>query len=129
MKTTKQCLEVFFLTLKGTEDVLNLAESRVRDAFMKKVATELDTFYADRKKIYEKFCDKDEQGKPIITDDKYTFLNANMEELNKELQTLADEEVEIPTDKSEEIKSFIEKTEYKPRIGQSELIDKILGKM
>lgn len=128
MKILKKQLEVLFLSLKGTENVLTLAESRIRDSFIKQVASELDTFYADRKKIFEKFCIKDEDGKPLVKNDQYNFENEVLEELNAEITTLLNEEVSIPTEHEVALKVFITKTEYKPKLGEAEIIDQIIGK-
>ena len=65
MKIPKKCLEVCFLTLKETE--LSLADSRIRDAFMKKLEESINTFYIDRKKVLEKFCKKNEDGTCLDT--------------------------------------------------------------
>lgn len=120
MNVKKQHLETLYLVVKGTENILNLSESRKRDTFLKPLTEALETFYKERKVIYEKFCDKNEDGTPNIVENRYTFQNA--EEVNKELTILLEETVELP---SLEV-SILEKSEYKPKIGEAEIIDKLI---
>lgn len=118
----KSNLEVLFNVLKGTEGVLNLAESRRRDVYLKPVLTALETFYKDRNTIFEKFCTKKEDGTPDIHEEKYSFPPESLDELNKEIEVLLNETVEIPGD----VKDLLEKSEYKPKIGEAEQIDELL---
>lgn len=127
MNLLKSQLEVFYHTVKGTEGVLNLAEGRIRDSFMKPLTEALKTFEEDRKVIYEKFCTKKEDGTPDVDDGNYHFDPKEIPEVNKELQTLLDEEVELSTPTG--LKEILEKTEYKPKVGESEVIDAILAKI
>ena len=86
MKVKKQHLELLFLVIKGTDGQLNLAESRKRDAILKSLIPSLETFYSDRKVIFEKFCDKDEEGNPNVVDSKYTFHNSVVADITKEME-------------------------------------------
>ena len=52
MKVKKQYFDILFLVLKGTENVLDLSEARKRDAFLKTLSVELESFYKDRTTIY-----------------------------------------------------------------------------
>ena len=47
-----------------------------------------------------------------------------LKEVKAELKLLQDEEGEL--DAPEELKSFIELTEYKPKTGEAEIVDEIL---
>lgn len=125
MQTKKSNLEIFFLLTKGTEGVLGLAESRIRDKFMKTLTEVTKQFEEDRKVVYEKFCAKNEDGTPKIDNNNYHFAPDVIEDTNKELNVLLDETVtlEIP----EGLKGFLERSEYKPKVGESEQIDAILG--
>jgi len=123
MKVKKQYLETLFNFIKGTDEQLTLSESRKRDAFLKEIAPVLETFYADRKVIYEKFAVKDASGKPDIVNDKYSFEKEVIEELGKELTLLFEEEVEI----SNLPKDIVDKSEYKPKVGEVEIIDNLLA--
>lgn len=123
MKVKKQYLETLFNFIKGTDEQLTLSESRKRDAFLKEIAPVLETFYADRKVIYEKFAVKDASGKPGIVNDKYSFEKEVIEELGKELTLLFEEEVEI----SNLPKDIVDKSEYKPKVGEVEIIDNLLA--
>lgn len=127
MQVEKKHLEIFFQALKGTEGVLSLKESRIRDAFMKPLGEATETFYKERTAIYEQFCDKTEDGKPDITDNKYHFKQEVLEEVNKELLTLANETVDL--NPHPEIKEIMEKTTYSPKYGETEVIDEILSKL
>lgn len=124
MKLKKQYLETLFATVKGTEGVLNLAESRIRDEFLKKLVEPTDTFIKDRAKIYETFAIKKEDGSLDLVDgNKYQFPPEKIDEINAELKTLVEEEVEFDT--PEKLKEIIEKTDYKPKVGESDIIDEI----
>lgn len=123
----KDHLEVLFQALKGTENVLSLTGARIRDLFLKKVTIELDTFYADRRKIYDKFCTKKEDGSPDIKNDLYTFPKEAVLEMQKELDIFNAEVVELEVPFASEVKGIIEKTEYKPKQGEAEMIDTILA--
>lgn len=131
MKLSKKYLEVFFYTIKGTEGILSLSESRIRDSFIKPLAEATETYLKDRTKIYETFCMKKEDGTPdLLVQEKttsYQFPPERLDEINKELTTLSEEEVDL--DVPEKLKEILEKTDYKPKTGESELIDEILAKL
>jgi hypothetical protein len=130
MKLKKSDLEVIFNFTKGTEGVLNLADSRFRDTFLKMLSDKTQAFYDERNKIYEAFCVK-KDGKPDLKDgDKYQFEKADLPKLNEELLVLANEEAVItlpdnlPTTK---LKEILEKSEYKPKALEAEVIDLFLN--
>lgn len=123
MQIKKKYIEVIYLVLKGTEGILSLAESRVRDNFLKSLGYE--TFVGERNKIYEHYCDKKEDGSPDVDDGSYHFQKQDLEVLNKELLTLLDEEVKVEAPES--LKEIIEKTNYRPKTGEVEFIDEILA--
>lgn len=125
MTLEKRYLETLFLLTQGTEGQLTLKEARTRDAFMRPVREVTQTFEADRRVIYEKFCDRNEDGTPDTSNDKYKFKNAIVAELNDEISILASETVAIDT--PEGIKEILEKSDYKPRIDETEHIDHILS--
>lgn len=127
MKVAKKHLEVFYLVLKDTK--LKLADARIRDAFMKPLGVEADQFMADRTKIYETFCLKGEDGKPDIKDGKYHFPPEKLDEINAELKTLAEEEVEFVVPEKLKEKEIIQNTEYSPKVGESLIIDELISKM
>lgn len=126
MHIKKGLLETLFQVTNGTGSVLTLSEARVRDRFMKSVLAETQSFEAERKAIYERFCDKNAEGEPDVTNDQYKFASTVLKEMNTELTTLYDEEVSI--DVHEGIKAILEKTEYKPKVGESEKIDELFTK-
>ncbi len=122
MKVKKQYFDILFLVLKGTENVLDLSEARKRDAFLKTLSVELESFYKDRTTIYETFCDKKEDGTPDIIDNQYRFDPIKLDDINKELKALYEEEVSFDLP----IKGILEKSEYKPKVGEAEVIDSLI---
>ncbi len=126
MKIQKKYLEVLYKTIKGTEGVLTLAEGRIRDNFMKPLFDATEQFENDRKKIFEQYCVKEEDGTPKIIDSNYHFSKDEAEIVNKEVTTLIEEDVELPEEPR--IKEIIERTQYKPLMGESEMIDTIITK-
>jgi len=124
MTTKKKNLELIFNVLRETK--LSLADSRIRDAFMKQFGEALDDFVKERENVYIKFCDKDEDGNPKVLENKYTFQKSVLEEMSNELEILLNEEVAIAADNTEKIKEFIESTQYNPKPGEVELIDEFL---
>lgn len=128
MKLKKLQLEPLFNLAKGTESTLSLAESRIRDSFIKPLSEIVQTYYDDRNVIYKIFCLKTEDGESDLLDgDKYQFPKGELDKINKELQILADEEVEVNFPDS--VKDILEKSDYKPKIGEAEIIDEILSKI
>lgn len=127
MQIKKSSLEVLFLTLKGTEGILNLADARIRDTFLKPVIESYETFIKERTTIYETFCDKKEDGTPDIEDNRYKFSKEVQAQADAELKTLYDEEITLET--PEKLKEFMEKSEYNPKVGEADIIDEIIGKL
>lgn len=123
MKLQKKYLELFYKCLGGYKTD-KLAEARIRDSFMKTLAESVDAFIKDRNVIYEKFCEKNEDGSPLIKDNKYNFPREVITDLNQELIILLDEEVEMTPD--EKIKEFVENTKYETEAGETLAIDEIL---
>lgn len=130
MTLEKKELEMVFNVLKETN--LNLQDSRIRDSFLKQVGIELDQFNKDKTAIYLEYCDKNEDGTPEIVDGKYHFQNNVLEKINDEITTLLSETVELSIDNPDtldKIKSFVEKTDYSPKIGEVEIIDSFITKL
>lgn len=121
----KKYLPSFFLILKGTEGQLTLPEARIRDRFIP-ILVEQTSLYEDkeRRTIYEKFCLKHEDGSPDVQGDEYHFPREVIEDMKKEVATLNDEEVTL--DIPDGIKEIMEKSAYKPKIGEVEQIDHII---
>ena len=119
MKIKKLHIEIFFNYVKGTEGILSLSEARMRDMFLNKLLEPLQTYIQDRDKIYKEFCIKDNEGNPDLLDGtKYQFDKDKIDEINKELIELNDEEIEIeiPSILSlSKLKEILEKSEYKPK--------------
>lgn len=130
MKLKKKHLELTITLIDKTE--LSLADSRIRDRSIKALLEQYKTFTEEKGKVLEKFCDKDEEEKPITTalengSVQYTFTGEGaLDNVTKEINTLLEEEVDIEGDNTK-IKEFIEATNYKPKVGEMELIDEILA--
>ena len=129
MKIKKLSLETLFNFAKGTENVLSLTESRVRDSFIKPLSEITQTYFDDRNKIYLAFCLKKEDGTPDFKNgNQYQFPSEKLSEINKELLILANEEIEVNfSDNPQQIKGILEKSEYKPKLLEAETIDSILN--
>lgn len=132
MKVKKGNLEVFFLVLRETDGILNLADARVRDAFMKPLGVEVDAMVADRIKIYEMYCKKKEDGTPDVNDGNFHFSKENSPIADKELIALYGEEVEVEFKwgvSPSKLKEIIEKSKYMPKYGEVEKIDEVLASL
>lgn len=75
------------------------------------------TFEQDRLKIYQKYGE--------LRDNQYHFKNEDIETVNKEVIDLNEETVELPNISG--IKQILENTDYKPKTGEVELIDEVIG--
>lgn len=118
-------LELLYNVLKECSN-LSLSEARVRDAFLRKVEEFLNPFYEDRTKICLKFCNKKEDGSPVLSEnDEYAFQGTVVAEFTEEMNLLSKEKVELAI--TPEMITFIEKTSYKPKPGQTEFIDEIIA--
>lgn len=125
MKVKKKKLEVLFNVVKGTEGALSLAESRSRDGFIKPLQDATQTFIVDRNKIYDTFATKrEEKGDGMIS---WEIPPEKTEEIKTELSVLLEEEVDIEAPAN--LKDIIEKTNYKPKVGEAEVIDEIIAQI
>ncbi len=128
MQIKKSSLEALYNYTKGTEGVLDLKDSRVRDTFLKQLTEKTALFQQERNKIYTTFCKKDEEGKPALVDGtKYEFNTEDLETINKELQTLLDEEVTLELHGI--TKELLQQSGYKPMVGEAEIIDEVISKI
>lgn len=66
---------------------LNIKTQFNLDKNVKEIDKVLESYNASRKKLIEKHCDKDEEGKPKIINNQYTFKE-NLDEFNKEFNEL-----------------------------------------
>ena len=66
---------------------LNIKTQFNLDKNVKEIDKILESYNASRKKLIEKYCDKDEEGKPSIINNQYTFKE-NLDEFNKEFNEL-----------------------------------------
>jgi len=130
MKIKKKLLVLFYLTLAQSKPA-TLAAGRVRDMLVtpsKPLFESLKEFEEARKKIYEEFCDKDEDDKPIVNDNQYRFSKPeNAIKQRDETTILEEEEVELSIVYPEIVKALIESTGYEPKVGETETIDEILA--
>lgn len=130
MKIKKQNLEVLFNLTKGTEGLLTLAESRLRDAFVKPLTEQTKEYLNQKEDIYKHFCLKNEEGFPALLEgNKYEFPREKLDEINAELETLGEEQVEVNTIDTAQIKAILERSEYKPKLLEAEIIDNIINSL
>lgn len=121
----KRAIETLGRFLIATD--LNFTEARIRDQFLRDISPFEEALVSDRNKIYETYCEKDENGAPKIEDSKYTFPGSAAKDLTKDLDVLLEETIELkPPDK---LKQFLEGTNYKPKPGEVELIDSIISQL
>lgn len=123
----KKDIQTIFLALKETS--LNLADSRLRDAFLKPLGENLDQFNKDRSAIYLQYCEKNEDDTPKIEKDNYHFKNEDLQTINDELETLFNEEITVSIENIDKIKEFVENTTYLPKPGEVEIIDAFIEKL
>lgn len=124
MQLQKVQLEVFFKVLKGTEGLLDLKESRERDRFMRSLVEETTTYEGERKVIYEKFCNRSEDGTPDTSDGKYKFPAEVLPELSSEVEVLNKELVSLVYTPG--LTDMVLRSAYKPLVGEAESIDLIV---
>lgn len=130
MNLQKKDIEIIFNTLSQTSP--NLPDARIRDTFLIPLGSALDQVGKDKTKIYETFCDKNEDGSPSIKEGNYHFQDNIIETVNGELKTLLEEEIAIPLDNpmvSEKVKEIIEHSAYSPKPGEVAIIDSFIEKL
>ena len=76
--SSKLSVVTFFNLKKDTDEITKILNS-LKDA---------------RQKIIDEYCDKDEEGKPVIKDNKYIFTD-NQEKFNEEFNELMNVENDI----------------------------------
>lgn len=79
---------LFNLSLRGKQ-------SRHRTRFIKLLNERLVQVEEERKQLAEEFAEKDEDGKPIVEDDRYKIVGDNREQFQKEFEELMSEEFVI----------------------------------
>jgi len=128
MNIKKLQLEAIFNMLKSTDGALSFKDARVRDQILKPLSEQLKTYFDDREKIYKAFCIKKEDGTPDLKNgNQYQFETKKLDEINKELLTLSEEEVDLyVTDDVAKFREIMLKSEYKPKVGESELIESVI---
>lgn len=124
MKLQKKYLELLFKVVKDYK-TSKMVQARIRDGFLRELSVSTDQFIKDRNDIYIKFCNKNEAGEPDIVDDKYKFEPKLLEEINTELKTLGEEEVELKT--PPELKNMIEESSYETQAGETTIVDEIIA--
>ncbi len=129
MKLQKKYLVVFLKALQETN--LSLVDSRVRDEFHKDLFEATKDFETDQQAIFREFCIKNKDGEPeMTTKGEYQFdLGNASESVKKETETLLEEEVELIPKNPVKIKEFLNLTEYKPKVGEIEMIDYIITQL
>jgi hypothetical protein len=118
MQLKKEEILVLQKVLIGTEDKLNFADARIRDKFLKALVEEIQAYYEARNKLLVSIAE------PIEGEENRFNLTPKFMEEEK---VLNEEEVELPDEPK--LREFIELSEYKPKIGEIDLIDSILSKI
>lgn len=121
-------MELLVLTLQEIKDI-SLAEGRIRDVFYTQAVEKYIASDKERVKVIENFCKRDDDGKPVVIAGQYKFNDEVIEEYNKEISLFFQETVELPSDNKDQIVSFIERTKYEPKAGQSVIIDALLAEI
>ncbi len=110
-------LELLAEMLSKTE--LDFTQARIRDKYLKEVGIFFSEKEENRKKILESFGTINKDKNVYEFENNEVFKNA-LDELNK----LSEEATSLAI--TLEIKEMIEKTNYKPKVGEMEIIDEIL---
>lgn len=118
MQITKEEALVLQKVLVGTQEKLDFADARVRDKFLKSLAPEIQLYYEARDKLLISLADR-------IEGEENRF-NLTPKFLEEE-KILNEETIELPDEPK--LKEFIELSEYKPKIGEMDLVDSILSKI
>ena len=79
---------LFNLSLRGKQ-------SRHRTRFIKLLNERFVQVEEERKQLAEEFAEKDEDGKPIVENDRYKIVGDNREQFQKEFEELMSEEFVI----------------------------------
>ena len=79
---------LFNLSLRGKQ-------SRHRTRFIKLLNERLVQVEEERKQLAEEFAEKDEDGKPIVEDDRYKIVGENRGQFQKEFEGLMSEDFVI----------------------------------
>lgn len=112
--------------LKETD--LSLSSARIRDRFLRAIATEQQSFIKDRTNIAEKFCVKLEDGTtPDIVDGAYQFSDEVKTQVDEEIKTLLSETVDIAVDEPIKLAAILNQSAYKPKIGEVDRVDEIIS--
>lgn len=129
MKLEKKYLPVFLKTLQATN--LNLIDSRIRDDFHKELFETTRDFEIAEQAVFKEFCIKNKDGEPEMTvSGQYQFtLGENSDNATKEREVLLAEEIELNPKNPAKIKEFLNLSEYKPKVGEIEMIDFILTQL
>ncbi len=103
--------------------IKNFSDARKRDVFMKSLQEQFKLFTEQQQAIYTEFCEKDEEGKPsLIEENKYQFKNEVLPDLDKELGTLYNEEIEVQGD----IKDIIINSQAELKTGMTDILQEVL---
>lgn len=138
MKLKKSQLTLFYKVLAegrtdAAKDHTSLADARIRDGLASRQLFDvLKDFEEARKKVYETFCNRKEDGS--VEFDKagnYTFKITGkpspLDQMAKERDILEAEEVEIKVEKPVQIMKLMENTAYQFKVGETVQLDEIIG--
>lgn len=128
MTLKKKYLTLFYLTL-AEADTGSLAEARIRDSIAKEVLANLKDFEKDRQKIHLEYCIRNEKDEPELTPEGlFKFkIGEVFDKVKAEVATLEGEEVDLKVKDTVKVKELIEGTKYKPKVGETEIIDELIA--
>ena len=131
MKIQKSDVGVI-LSFLGGADELKLKDARIRDKAIRDLTEYKKVYEVEKTKVYEKFCTKDDDGKPKVERNpmggvKYNFPTEIIEDLNSEMKILNEETFTYKP--NADVVRFIEISNYKPKVGEVEIIDDVLERM
>lgn len=76
-------LSPYFSALEGTPLKFSLKRKLIR--FNERLSAEYKLIREELDKVVKEYCKKDEEGNPIIENDKYIFDDEKIEEVNKKM--------------------------------------------
>jgi hypothetical protein len=130
MKIKKSHLKVAIEALAGSDE-LTLRDSRTRDRAIKTLNASHEEYIGDQKKVIHQFCERGADGEPDVKIKNgqtfYSFSSEDGIEYKKESELLNEEKISFKP--SQEVISFIEETNYNPKVGEADIIYEVLDGM
>ncbi len=100
-------INIVLLTNFLTPIKLDLEQSSARRRFLRLLSGFVTDFKIERESIQKEFCNKNQQGEPIVFKDRYTFEKDNQKKFNEKYKVLSDLKIEIDFKGEEKDKEFV----------------------